>query len=137
MSVQFDPHGRAVVVPVLVAGLVRTHVFRFVVDTGTNLTSMRVDLLRLLGFDPATSPQSRRLRSATSTVRVPVLIVPRLASLGQTRSDFEIAAHDPPAAFSADGLLGLDFYRDLCLTIDFHCGRISLNPHGKWWQFWR
>jgi hypothetical protein len=77
------------------------------------------------------------MRSATSSVLVPVLTVPRLVSLGQARSDFEIAAHDPPATFSADGLIGLDFFRDLVLTIDFLRGRISLNQHRRWWQFWR
>jgi hypothetical protein len=97
---------------------------------------MRVELLRALGHEIAPVAESRLLRSATGSARAPMVSVTRFISLGQTRSDFEIAAHNPPAAITADGLLGLDFFRGLILKLNFLRGRISLFAR-RWWQFWR
>src|SRR5437764_13009671 len=137
MSETFDPSARRVLVPVTVVGPGRAHTFEFLLDTGANLTSMRAEYLRLLGLDPAAARRRRRMRSATGATAAPVLTVPRLVALGQTRSDFEIAAHDPPEAVTADGLLGLDFFPGLVLTLDFARGRASLNPPRRWWQVWK
>jgi hypothetical protein len=68
--------------------------------------------------------------------RPPIVTVSRFISLGQTRTDFEIAASNPPPAFTADGLPGLDFFRWLILDVYFIRGRITLLSR-RWWQFWR
>ena len=131
----FVPAARRVWVPVTVEGPQQAHTFRFLLDTGSSMTSMRAEFLRLLGFNPVAATRRRRMRSATGSVTAPILTVPRLISLGQSRSDFEIEAHDPPPAITADGLLGLDFFRGLVLTLDFARGRISLKS-PRWWQLW-
>ncbi len=38
-----------------------------------------------------------------------------------------VLAHDLPTEAAVDGLLGLDFFRDLSLTIDFRAGQIDLT----------
>jgi hypothetical protein len=136
MSERFDPAARSVIAPVLVVGPERANRFKFAIDTGANRSSMRSEFLRLLGFDPRAVPRRRLMRSATGVTTVPMLTVPRIISLGQTRLDFEIAAHDPPEAIEADGLLGLDFFRGLVLTLDFSAGQLRLDPPKRWWQFW-
>ena len=133
MTELFDPNTRAVIVPVIVAGPTRSHRFRFVVDTGSNVTCMRSEMLRLLGYNPAEAPERRRMRSATGMDRAPIVAVSRLISLGHTRTDFEVAAYSPPPAVTADGLLGLDFFRGFVLKLDFIRGRITLAS-GPWWQ---
>ena len=77
------------------------------------------------------------MRSATGMGHAPIVTVSRFISLGQTRTDFEIAAFNPQPAFMADGLLGLNFFRGFVLRLDFHRGRIDLAPPRKWWQLWR
>jgi len=54
-----------------------------------------------------------------------------------TRTNFPVVAHDLPPAVTVDGLLGLDFFRDLVLTLDFARGRIDLRPPRPWWRVWR
>jgi hypothetical protein len=137
MIVTFDPAGRAVVVPVIVAGPTRPFRFHFALDTGASHTSMRATFLEYLGFNPAAATKRKRFRSATGTAVVPVLDVSRIIALGQTRLAFPVAAHDPPPGVTADGLLGLDFFRGRVLTLDFARGRASLSPPRRWWQFWR
>jgi predicted aspartyl protease len=136
MSERFDPTARSVLIPVFVVGLENAHRFRFAIDTGANRTSMRAEFLRLLGFNPSAATRRRRMRSATGMVIAPIITVPRIVSLGLTKVDFEVAAHDPPESFEADGLLGLDFFRGYVLNLDFIRGRIALRA-GRWWQFWR
>lgn len=136
MTELFDANARAIIVPVLVVGPRTAHRFRFALDTGANVTSMRSEYLRLLGYDPAAVAHRRLVRSATGATRAPILTVSRLVSLGQVRTDFPIVVLDPPPALTADGLLGLDFYHVLVLKLDFARGRVGLRRPGPWWRFW-
>ena len=135
MSELFDPERRRVMVRVWVIGPILAHEFRFLIDTGANQTSMRGEFLRRLGFDPAAATQRTRLRSATGTATSPILTVPRVVALGHARSNFAVAAHDPPPAIQADGLLGMDFFLGLVLRLDCARGRASLT-RPRWWRFW-
>ena len=53
-------------------------------------------------------------------------MVGKISTLGQNRLNFPVLAHNLPATSKVDGLLGLDFFRDLSLTIDFRAGMIEL-----------
>ena len=48
----------------------------------------------------------------------------RLSALGRHAIGLRVLAHDLPAEAAVDGLLGLDFFRDLSLQIDFRTERI-------------
>lgn len=137
MSESFNPAARRIILPVTVVGPIRVHRFRFLLDTGANRTSMRAEYLRLLGLQPENSSVRQRMRSATGSVLVLVVTVARLVALEHTREDFEIAAHDPPAAVAADGLLGMDFFEGRVLTLDFARGHITLRAPRRWWHLWR
>jgi hypothetical protein len=50
----------------------------------------------------------------------------KLTTLGQERFNFPVLAHTLPPSTGVDGLLGLDFFRGLRLTIDFQSGQIQL-----------
>jgi hypothetical protein len=58
---------------------------------------------------------------------MPVLEVARLDCLGHSHANFSILARPLPPTAPMDGLLGLDFFRGLELTIDFRAGRIDLR----------
>jgi hypothetical protein len=47
--------------------------------------------------------------------------------LGQIRILFPVVAHTLPPTTSVDGLLGLDFFRGLELTLDFRAGQIDVR----------
>jgi hypothetical protein len=58
---------------------------------------------------------------------VPTVIVDRVIALGQTRVQFPILSHTLPPSAGVDGLLGLDFFRQHSLIIDFRTGIIELR----------
>jgi predicted aspartyl protease len=136
MSVTFDPNARTVLIPAAVVGPLQGFVFRLAVDTAATHTSLRPDYLRRLGYDLMRPVEHRRVRSATGTVVAPVFRVARIEALDQVRTDLLVAAQNLPLGVEADGLLGLDFFRGLVLTLDFARGRASLRA-GRRWQFWR
>jgi hypothetical protein len=137
MSTPFDPTRPKVVTSGLVVGPQRTSPVRFALDTGSNQTVISATILTLLGYDLSVATRHGRLRSATGGAAAPVIEVRQLDALEHTRSNFRVVAHDMPPAVTYDGLLGLDFFRGLVLTLDFSRGRVSLNPPRRWWQLWR
>jgi protein-tyrosine phosphatase len=49
----------------------------------------------------------------------PQLSVKRLMALGRRRANFPLLVHDLPPTATVDGVLGLDFFRDQRLIVDF------------------
>ena len=95
-------------------------------DTGATNTALNLRVLLQVGYDPASSTDRVRLTAATCSTTVPRLMVNRLTALGRHAIGLRVVAHDLPPESAVDGLLGLDFFRDLVLTIDFRAGQISL-----------
>ncbi|MFI5455086.1 MAG: hypothetical protein ACHRXM_06505 [Isosphaerales bacterium] len=66
------------------------------------------------------------MTTGSSVEQVAKVILTRLTALGQYRFGFPVVAHDLPAGAAVDGLLGLDFFRNQILTVDFQKGQITL-----------
>jgi predicted aspartyl protease len=96
-------------------------------DTGATTTALSVVLLRYVGYDPADSTDLVRLTTGTGVATVPRLTINRLTALGRHEIGLRVLAHDLPPESGVDGLLGLDYFRDLILTLDFRAGQIVLG----------
>lgn len=136
MSTAFDPTRSPVVIEAWVSGPASTGRLRLAVDTGCTGTLVSETVLRALGVDVPAAGRRRRIRSATGGVMAPVATVRQLLALGHARTDFPVTAHDLPPAVGYHGLLGVDFFRGLVLTVDFARGRVSLRPPRAWWRVW-
>lgn len=137
MTDSFSPDATRLIVSVLVTGPRRGHRFDMTLDTGSALTVLPAMFLRQLGCEKSHPVGHTRLRTATGIARAPLVRLPAVSALGHVRTDLLVAAHDFPLGVEADGLLGLDFFRELILTLDFTRGRITLAPPKRWWRFWR
>ena len=51
----------------------------------------------------------------------------RLNALGQSRRDFRVFVAPLPQVLNLDGLLGLDFFRDTRLNIDFRSNTVAVG----------
>jgi hypothetical protein len=54
-------------------------------------------------------------------------MVRHVSALNWQRDDFLVLAHQLPPALLVDGLLGLDYFRDHILTIDFLHNEIDMS----------
>jgi predicted aspartyl protease len=97
-----------------------------VLDTGATNTALNGSLSRSLGYDPDASTDFARMTTGSTVETVPRLIVNRLSALGRPAVGLRVLAHNLPAEAAVDGLLGLDFFRDLTLMLDFRLGQITL-----------
>jgi hypothetical protein len=97
-----------------------------VLDTGATSTSPNRKVLRSIGYDPDAATSFARMATGTTVATVPRLTINRLSALGRHVIGLPVLAHDLPAAAAVDGLLGLDFFRGLLLSLDFRSGQITL-----------
>ena len=66
------------------------------------------------------------MMTGTGSKTVPRIMLNRISALGQHQLGLRVIAHGLPMAADVGGLLGLDFWRDQILTIDFRAGEVSL-----------
>ena len=134
-GVPFDPIEPSIRVPVWLMTNRMSVKYRFVLDTGATRTTIHPymsDVLRLVRDETrAASVTTASGRSTATFFRVP-----RVAGLGIERENFSVLVQQFPPSFSADGLLGLDFFRGYVLTLDFRRNVVHLRPAHRWWQFW-
>jgi hypothetical protein len=76
--------------------------------------------------DPDSATEFVSMTTGTRVERVPRLAINRLSALGEHANGRRVLARDLPAA-AADGLLGVDFFRNVLLTIDFRAGQITVT----------
>ena len=127
MSFRFDSAQGLIRVDTRIWGPAGDAVVSLALDTGATATVMDYGVLVTLGYDPALAPERVRITTGSGVEYAPRVSVRRIEALGQDRAPFDILAHTLPPSASVYGLLGLDFFRQRRLIIDFRDGRIELE----------
>ena len=126
MSVSFDPAKGLIIVFARLRGPAGERTIRLALDTGATTTTVRSSVLVNLGYDPAASPERLPMTTASGVEYVPRIPIARIEALGESQEPFAVIAHTLPPSATVDGLLGLDFFRERGLTIDFRSGTIEV-----------
>jgi aspartyl protease family protein len=126
MSFPFDPERRLIIARTELEGPSGNAVLRLALDTGATRTLINVGLLVSIGYDPALAADRSQITTGSGVEFVPHLSLSKITALGQERTGFPVLCHTLPQSAGVDGLLGLDFFRGLTLTVDFRTGRITL-----------
>ena len=127
MTTAFDPTEGLVVVSACVWGPSGDRVLRLALDTGATSTILSSAILVAVGYAPAPSGERVRMTTGSGVEYVPLVNVERILALGTQQMDFPVISHTLPPTASVDGLVGLDFFREQRLTIDFRAGEITLE----------
>ena len=83
-------------------------------------------MLVALGYDPALSQARVQVTTGSGVEYSPRVTLSRIRGLDQERLDFPVIGHTLPPSAGVDGLIGLDFFRDRNLVIDFRAGQITV-----------
>ena len=126
MSTTFNPRQGLIMVGAELFGPTGSAVLRFALDTGATSTIVNVGLLVAIGYDPALASKRVQVTTGSGVEFVPPIELDRMVVLGQERRSFPVLCHTLPPSASVDGLIGLDFLRGCCLTVDFRVGRVTL-----------
>jgi hypothetical protein len=126
VSTPFNPNGRLILVEARVWGPSGDLLVNLALDTGAHGTLIDPAILTNIGYDPAMAPEQVQITTGSGVEVIPRLRVDHLEALGQTKQQLPILCHTLPPSATVDGLLGLDFLRGQCLTLDFRAGLITL-----------
>jgi len=123
----FNSKSGPILVKTEISGPLGSVALKLLLDTGATTSLINLATLLSLGFDPSQSTQRITVMTGSAFEILPVVVLTRLSALGEHRFGFPVVSHSLPTGIAVDGLLGLDFFRNLTLTIDFRTGQINLT----------
>ena len=99
----------------------------FIVDTGTQETLISEKAIRAMGYTLVDSIEDVPIRTINGSGTAYRYIIESITALGITRRNMKIMSHPMPIDAGVDGLLGLDFFENTRLTIDFKLAEIIVD----------
>ncbi|MGL4880688.1 MAG: retropepsin-like aspartic protease family protein [Waterburya sp.] len=100
---------------------------RLLVDTGASYTVLPTKVLRRIGCNLDLPQQNKKIVTANGAINVPIITVPWFNCLGIKRENYPVVALDLPASSFTDGLLGMDFLREVGAVIDTAQAQIRIE----------
>ncbi len=126
MSVSFSSQQGLIIVGAEIEGTLGDVVLRLALDTGATSTVINVGILVAIGYDPALASERFQITTGSGVEFVPRITLKKIVALEQTLVNFPVLCHTLPPSTGVDGLLGVDFFQEQTLTIDFSNRKISL-----------
>jgi hypothetical protein len=127
MNFSFNPAEGLVLVDAELSGPSGEATIRLALDTGASQTVVSQTLLESLGYMPSQSRHLIPIATASKKETMPLCKVQSVSALGIRRMRFSVLCHELPFASGIRGVVGLDFFRNQVLTIDFRQGKITLR----------
>ena len=127
MTFAFDPQCGLIIVRAELTGPRGSGILRLALDTGATTTLVNVAMLVAIGYDPALTADRVQVTTGSGVEFAPRVELQRLTALGQERYGLQVLSHTLPPSSGVDGLLGLDFFRGLCVSIDFRLGHLTID----------
>ncbi len=107
---------------IVVQAEVQNYEIRLALDTAASQTVIDWNVLLILGYSPNDLRDPVEVETANGILEAWRIKIRNLETLDLHRSDFEVLTYDffEKGLFSPqDGVLGLDFFKNTILTIDF------------------
>ena len=127
MTTSFNPAENHIPLSVRLSGPSGEAMVRLILDTGASRTLVNREVIERLGYSLSTGLPTARVATGSRIENMPIITVSRISALGLERGNLEVLCHNLPAGTSIDGLLGLNFFREKKLIIDFREGLITLD----------
>jgi len=125
--VSFDRKVALIVVPVTVKINEKIWKYKFAVDTGATISLINSSVMTELGYTKADSIRTTHTLTASKTETVNEYSLDNIMAIGLLRRNFKVISRALPVGLGIDGLLGLNFFKDKELTIDFKQSEIQLK----------
>lgn len=90
-----------------------------ILDTGASYTILNWEILRDIGYDPATVRERVNIVTANGVIEAPFLTVESISIGDLECKSAEVICHSIPELVEVDGLLGLSFLSHFKTIIDY------------------
>lgn len=125
---KFDPKAPIIIVAPTFIGIDgRRKKANMALDTGSSYTMIPWSMAETLGYEPSSSRRRIGIITASGVEEAPVITVNSVSALGKEARNVDCAVHDLPEASRVDGLLGLSFFRNFEICLDFRKGIIEID----------
>lgn len=105
----------------------RSIIIRLLIDTGASYTVLPTMVLRRIGCNLDLPKQKKKIVTANGAIEMPIVAVSWFNCLGIKREDYLVVALDLPVNSFTDGLLGMNFLREVGAVIDVAKAEIRLE----------
>ena len=121
---KFDINKKAVIVSVEVEADGITSELDFIVDTGSPETLFSENAIRIIGYTTVDSIEDVPIQTVSGSSKAYRYVIDKMSALGVCKHEFKVISHPMPSGSGAYGLLGLDFFENTRLIIDFKTAEI-------------
>ena len=125
--VLFNKKSPLVVVPVSVKMESTVFDFNFAVDTGASVSLIDIDVMLAMGYKKADCIRTIETVTASKRETAYEFMIDNIRAIGLIRRNFKVISRPLPIGLGIDGLLGLNFFKNKELTIDFKLSEIRLK----------
>ena len=101
--------------------------FYFAVDTGATITLVSDDAMQKMGYTQANSIRTTHTITASKAENVYEYNLNNIMAIGLIRRNLKVISRALPVGLGIDGLLGLNFFKNKELTIDFKLSEIRIK----------
>jgi predicted aspartyl protease len=127
MSYSFNSGSGLIIVTAEIEGISSNAILRMALDTGATRTLINSAMLVAVGYDLAAEPDRVEMTTGSGIEYAVRVEMTSISALGVRRRRLPVLGHTLPPSAGVDGLLGLDFFADCVLTIDFQRGTLSIS----------
>ena len=99
----------------------------FAVDTGATITLVSEDAMKKMGYTKADSIKTTQTITASKAETVYEYNLDNIMAIGLLRRNLKVISRSLPIGLGIDGSLGLNFFKNKELTIDFKLSEIRLK----------
>ena len=125
--VEFNKNLPLIIVPVSINSRKKIWDLKFAVDTGSTVTMIDIDIMYNIGYYQKDAIKTIQTLTASKSETAYEFKINNISAIGIIRHNFNVIARSLPIRLGIDGLLGLNFFKNKELTIDFKLSEIRIN----------
>jgi len=125
--VNFNKNLPLVIVPVSIKLDTIVFDFNFAIDTGASISLINMDVLHALGFQKEHAIRTIQTMTASRQETAYEFELSNIKAIGLIRRNFRVISRSLPSGLGIDGLLGLNFFRNKELVINFKSSEVRLS----------
>lgn len=105
------------------------HAFRAIVDTGAPVTEFSDEFLASIGIIKPDAIKPADVSAFEQTKRYAKITLPKIVCLGQSMENINVRVSRFAEGWGVDALIGLDFFRQFQVTVNYRKGQILTEPY--------
>ena len=125
-AISFNRKKPLVIIPVSIKMATGILDFNFAIDTGASVSLIDIDVMTSIGYKKSDCIRTIETITASKSETAYEFLLDNIKAIGLIRKNFKVISRSLPVGLGIDRLLGLNFFKNKELTIDFKLSEIRL-----------